>query len=241
MKPFFSYFGAKWRLARWYPIPDLKEPFVEPFAGAAGYSTYWEARQAVLVEKDPRVAGVWDYLIKTPAEEILCLPDLPADGCVEDLQICQEAKHLIGFWLACGRAEPAKRWSAWNLTSMKGGFRYSHNPLIWGPRVRARLAEQVAKIRDWRVICASWDSVDYPGRANWLVDPPYTLQGHTYKHHSVDYPRLGEWCRTREGLLVVCEGPEATWLPFEPFRLQLGTNGKNREKRRQEYYWVRRT
>ncbi len=35
LKPFFCYFGGKWRAAPHYPTPKHAE-IVEPFAGAAG-------------------------------------------------------------------------------------------------------------------------------------------------------------------------------------------------------------
>ncbi len=30
-----------------------------------------------------------------------------------------------------------------------------------------------------------------------------------------DFDRLGPWCTARQGLTIVYENPEATWLPFQ--------------------------
>jgi hypothetical protein len=40
---------------------------VEPFAGAAGYSLRHYLHDVVLVERDPRIAGVWRYLLRVCA------------------------------------------------------------------------------------------------------------------------------------------------------------------------------
>lgn len=37
LRPFFTYFGAKWRAAPHYP-PPTHPTVIEPFAGAAGYA-----------------------------------------------------------------------------------------------------------------------------------------------------------------------------------------------------------
>ena len=102
MRPFFPFYGSKWNLSRHYPVPRY-DLVVEPFAGAAGYSTFYEPRLVHLYESDPVLVGVWDYLLKVDADEILRLPDLPKVGdCVDDHPIPQEAKWLIGFWLNRG-------------------------------------------------------------------------------------------------------------------------------------------
>jgi hypothetical protein len=37
VRPFFSFFGSKWRVAPHYPAPE-RDLIIEPFAGSAGYS-----------------------------------------------------------------------------------------------------------------------------------------------------------------------------------------------------------
>jgi hypothetical protein len=64
---------------------------VEPFAGAAGYSTRYPDRNVILVDRDPVITGVWRYLIQVSEREILSLPDVHAGEDVCDLGLPQEA------------------------------------------------------------------------------------------------------------------------------------------------------
>jgi len=61
VKPFFTYYGGKHRLARRLGKPKC-DRVIEPFAGSAGFSTYWEPPNVTLVELDPVVIGSWKYL-----------------------------------------------------------------------------------------------------------------------------------------------------------------------------------
>jgi site-specific DNA-adenine methylase len=73
LRPFFSFYGGKWRAAPYYPTPQFNR-VIEPFAGAAGYSTRHHERDVVLVEADPVIAGLWRWLIAAPSSEVLALP-----------------------------------------------------------------------------------------------------------------------------------------------------------------------
>ena len=57
--------------------------------------------------------------------------------------------------------------------------------------------------------------------------------GDQYRCRDVDYEHLGDWCRSREGQVIVCEQQGADWLPFEA----LG-NFKGRRGRSQEASWT---
>ena len=61
--------------------------------------------------------------------------------------------------------------------------------------------------------------------ATWFIDPPYQStsthpnargKGYAYGCNSdaVDYDHLSRFCRTRRDHVIVCEQPEARWLPF---------------------------
>jgi len=127
---------------------------------------------------------------------------------VEELGLPLGPQSLIGFWLNKGCAYPGKVGSAWMWEP-----RYRNQ--FWGPKIRARLAAQVPKIRSWRVIEGDWwEAPDV--RATWFIDPPYQGAGRYYRHSTVDYSALGAWCRTRSGLSIVCEQQGADWLPFRP-------------------------
>lgn len=216
LRPFFPYYGSKWNIARYYPAPVF-EHIIEPFAGGAGYATFYATpyTAVTLFDADPIIAGVWEYLIRLcyleAAHEILALPDLPNVGdSVDDHVIPQEAKWLIGFWLNRGSAQPKKSRTAYSA-------RTDRAQLNWGPRAKARIAAQIPALARWRVKCADYQDPGVPMlRATWFIDPPYGEKGLHYRYKLVNFNALGAWCRIRIGQVIVCEGPGASWLPFEP-------------------------
>ncbi len=205
-RPFFGYFGGKWRdTPRMYPFPKYNR-VVEPFAGSAGYAVRHHYLDVVLVEADPVVAAVWRFLIGATRSEILSLPDVRAEASVDDIDCCDEAKWLIGFWLNRGVARPRKRPSKWMREGIRPGS-------FWGERVRDRIADQLELIRHWTVVEGDYRSVpDGDEPATWFIDPPYEVAG---RHGSagIDYDELGTWCRQRHGQVIVCEHTGASWLP----------------------------
>src|SRR4051794_29532024 len=144
LRPFFGYFGGKWRDAlKHYPAPEY-DTIVEPFAGSAGYSLRYCNRKVVLCEIDPVIAGVWKYLIRVKPREVRSIPDLKTGQTVDDLRITEEAKWLVGFWLNRGTARPRKSPSKWMREKIRPGS-------FWGERVRETIASQVESIRHWKV------------------------------------------------------------------------------------------
>lgn len=210
LRPFFGFYGGKWRdTPRHYPAPAL-DTIVEPFAGSAGYSLRYPDRRVVLRDADPIIVGVWDYLIRVTAGEVLAIPDVPMDGSVDDLRIPQEARWLVGFWLNRAPSGPRKRPSQWMRSGVRPGS-------FWGARVRETIAAQVQHIRHWRVSLGSYEDMPEPGApATWFVDPPYQLAGQHYRcgASGIDFAALGAWCRQRRGQVIVCENDGARWLPF---------------------------
>ena len=227
-RPFFSYYGGKWRDARRYPSPAHKT-IVEPFAGSAGYSVRHHAHDVILVDSDEAIAGVWEFLIGVSPSEVLAIPDVPPDG-VRSMGLCQEAEWLVGFWVNKGAATPRNKPSAW----MRSG-RYNNS--FWGERVRQTIASQVELIRHWRVVHGSWQRLDVSEDATWYVDPPYMDQGRHYRHGAggIDYRALGDWCRALPGQVIVCEQEGADWLPFE--RLHEAKTPR-KSKRSAEVIWT---
>ena len=210
IRPFFSFYGGKWRdTPKCYP-PPLFDTIREPFAGSAGYSLRFPDRRVELSDVDPVIVGVWDYLIKASELELRVLPDVPIGGTVDELEVCQEARWLIGFWLNKGASRPRKSPSSWMRSGVRPGS-------FWGPRVRDTIASQVRHIRHWKVRECSYDDLD-DATSTWFIDPPYQRAGKHYVYGSrgIDYRALGEWCMSRKGQIVVCENDGATWLPFEP-------------------------
>ena len=224
LRPFFCYYGGKWRAAPKYPAPE-HDTIVEPFAGAAGYATRYPDRKVVLVERDPIIAGLWRYLTRVTPAEIERIPStIPEGGSVDDLPVCEEARWLVGFWLNGGCSSPRKRPSAWMKEALRGDSeRWPSGKTAglgsyWGDKVRTRIASQVETIRHWQVVEGSYERAP-DASATWFVDPPYEKAGKHYRFgaEKIDYEGLAAWCVSREGTVIVCENVGATWLPFEPF------------------------
>jgi site-specific DNA-adenine methylase len=204
VRPLFPFYGSKWRSVPLYPAPNGRR-VIEPFAGSACYSVRHEPASVLLIDKDPVVVGVWQYLIRATAREILALPDLEPGQHVDTLHLPQEARWLVGFWINPGSSAPRNFQSVWTTTHYQK----------WHSRTRERIAGSVGRIRHWQVRCASYETAPDVD-ALWFVDPPYIEAGKPYRHRLApeEYPALAAWCRTRRGSVVVCEQEGATWLPF---------------------------
>ena len=133
MHTFVIYYGGKWTLARRYGPPQ-HEHVIEPFAGFAGYSTYWEPAKVTLLDSDPKIIGTWHYLQRVKAAEIMAIPT--EFETLDELHICQEAKWLIGWWLNRGVSTPSQQRSNWARSD-----RYRCQ--FWEQRVRSRIAAQL--------------------------------------------------------------------------------------------------
>jgi site-specific DNA-adenine methylase len=208
LRPFFSFYGSKWRIAHRYPQPLRDVPIIEPFAGSAGYSLRHPKANVILYDADERIAGIWSYLITTRAEEIRRLPLLEPGESINDKMIPQEARWLIGYWLNKGSASPSITLSAW-----------ARNPQyasqFWGELIRERIASQVDRIRHWTIRHATYIDL-LNRRATWFIDPPYSGRaGSHYRLHEIDYTHLSTWCKDRKGLVITCENDGANWLPFQ--------------------------
>ena len=211
LRPFFGFYGGKWRdTPKHYAAPE-HDSIVEPFAGSAGYSMRYPERRVTLCDRDPVIVGVWSYLIKVSPAEILAIPDVPLDGTVEDLGLVPEAAWLVGFWMNRAAAGPRSRPSQWMRSGIRPGS-------FWGDRVRRTIASQVEQIRHWKVMEGDYLQCTDVGRATWFVDPPYQAAGRHYRFGSegIDYAQLSAWCKSRSGQVIVCENDGATWLPFRP-------------------------
>ncbi len=230
LRPFFGFYGGKWRdTPRLYSEPEY-DVIVEPFAGSAGYSLRFPENKVVLCERDPVLAGLWKYLLEVDEGEILGLPDLGPEDSVDDLDVRPEARHLIGFWLNRGVSAPRKRPSKWMRSGIRPGS-------FWGSRVRETIASQLPRIRHWKIHQVTFEDCPVEGEATWFIDPPYQLTGHHYRFGSglIDYPELAAWCLEREGQVMVCETEGADWLDFHPLP---STKTTRRGQRSQEVIWT---
>lgn len=239
MHPFFTFYGGKYRAAPHYPDPQFGT-IVEPFAGAAGYSVRHHARRVILVERDPNVAATWRYLLRVSPAEVLALPDLAPGQSVDDLAVCPEARLLIGWYCGRGLAAPRKTQSVWISNHISGMYGNGPSPCIaWGSAIRQRIAAQVGYIRHWTIIEGTYrDAPDI--EATWFIDPPYAVAGKHYRFgaSTIDYGDLADFCRERQGQVMVCENEGATWLPFRPFRSIKASEGKYGGKVSREALWT---
>lgn len=199
----WSYYGTKKSIASHYPKP-LYDTIVESFCGAAQYSLYGDnwAKNVILVDKYPVVTGVWNYLINSSKEDILKLPDLNVGDNVDDFkQLIDEEKWLIGFCINPASAMPKK--------TSRPRSRWNKNKI--------EIANTLYKIKHWKVVTGEYNCVGNL-EATWYIDPPYQYGGIYYRMNNkhINYAELGEWCKSRNGQVIVCENTKADWLEFKP-------------------------
>lgn len=212
LRPFWSYYGGKYRVAPHYPAPT-HSTIVEPFAGAAGYSLRYPDHRVVLIEKYAVIAELWRYLIATSADDVRRIPLVEA---VADLPpwVPPGARALVGFNLNSATTRPGNVLSAGQKWLQAAGRRLAG----WTEERRERVASQVDHIRHWEIIEGDY-SLAPDVTATWFVDPPYdNAAGACYVHADIDYARLTGWALARHGQVIVCENEGASWLPFRPFR-----------------------
>jgi len=192
----FYYYGRKKRIAGLYPEPRHKI-IIEPFAGSAAYSLHgdrWKL-DVRLFDTNVHVKDVWEYILTASKKDILDLPESIEDS----LPI--GANKLIGFHLNPGSTQPKKTPSKFNR---------------W-PAGRKYIAENIHKIKHWQFF---WDSglKTKNIEATWFIDPPYQNAGRYYGCDPLSYPELAEWVTSRNGQVIACDNPSATWLNFEQLK-----------------------
>lgn len=215
LHPFFSYFGSKYRLAKYYAIPEY-DIIIEPFAGSAGYSLLYPYKDVILYDTFDPITELWEYLIHVSVEEMLALPLGPFTKShpIESKISCLPARTLVGFWTT----ESQTSASRYPLSKSRTGN--------WTAKKRQMIADQLQYIRHWKVEKLSYEQI--PNRkATWFVDPPYEEAGKRYRHNKIDYPMLGEWCKERTGQVMVCEQNTAKWLDFKHFETYRNASNKD--------------
>ena len=207
MRPFFSYYGAKWTVAK-HLGPPRRDVVIEPFAGSACYSTRWAVPRAKLYDVSEDIVALWDWLIHGSIADVVSIPDSFEDiGDVLSLPLGPSL--LVRWWVSKGRAEPSGTLSPWYFE-----HRNTYDCKVWGPMVKHRVITQKPMISRWTVSLQSYDSIPNIN-AHWHIDPPYEgPPGRRYPNSKIDFRHLSEWCRSREGAVDVCENIGASWLPF---------------------------
>jgi len=219
----FYYYGRKKRIVKSYPKP-LHDTIIEPFAGSAAYAMEYYDKNVFLIELNPKIYKAWDFLIKATPSDILSLPILTDNQCLNDAEfnrLTESEKYVIGLFLNPGSSTPKKS---------------PGNYCAWNEKNRKLLSEDVLKVKHWTVI-----NGDYREGGNmtatWFVDPPYQKSGGQYYqfgNKDFDYPALAEWCMSRQGQVIVCENSSGTWMDFKPL-----VDIKGQRHKTSEVMWYR--
>jgi len=230
MKPFFSYYGAKWTAAKYLGAPR-RDVVVEPFAGSACYSTRWAPKKAILVDVSHDIVALWDWLIHGSVADVEALPD--TFECIDEVTALPAGPSLlVRFWIAKGRAEASGALSPWYFR-----YRNATDCRVWGPAVKARIIEQKPMIAGWHVMHGDYTKAP-DVEAHWHIDPPYSgAPGRRYPHDTIDFAALAEWSRSRRGAVDVCENEGADWLPFERLCDVVSSRGRRDGHRSAEAVW----
>ena len=205
----WSYYGRKTKVVQYYPSPKYGK-IIEPFAGTGVYSLYednWK-KDILLIDKYDVVIKVWHYLQQATKEDIMSLPDMQYHDNVDiHTQLSEEEKWLIGFCINGGSAQPKK-------TTMKFN--------TWN-RTKPWIADNVHKIKHWVIRQDDFHNLANE-EATWFIDPPYQVGGIYYRHSNkfIDFKELAEWCKSRNGQVIVCENTKADWLDFIPMKRMKG-------------------
>jgi site-specific DNA-adenine methylase len=226
LKPFFSYFGGKWRAAPRYPEPKYPT-IIEPFAGSAGYSLRYYDRDVVLYEKYAELVHLWKWLIEEATyESVMALPVIGEFSHLDELDVPYGARMLIGFNLNKAVTSPMKSPSKWSRDQD-----YGNDSGFWIKEKRQRVAEQIEHIKHWKIHYVQNLQQIPNNEATWFIDPPYQDAGRLYKHSSknLDFGQLATWCLMREGQAIVCENDGADWFRFDHHFLHQSTTNIHRD------------
>lgn len=216
----WGYYGSKSKIVNKYPKP-IYDKIIEPFAGTAQYSLKYFESDVLLVDKYEIIVKLWKWLQQCSKQDILSLPRLKCGENVDNFTWdCDEAKWLVGFIITGAPAQPKKTASKWKTEIRPNTQDYKLN----------MIAENLFKIKHWNIIHG--DYIDLKNdTATWFIDPPYQFGGEYYKfgNKNINFNELGDWCKERNGQIIVCENSKANWLPFEPLVEMRGNKFKTTE------------
>ena len=242
MQPFFSYYGSKNNGAKRYG-PPRRDLVIEPFAGSAAYSVWWDCKRVRLYDLSEDVCAAWHWLIHCSDDDVRRLPDKLY--CNAELHALPDGAKQVVFWNV-GFAQQAfyPGLKKWYLNYTNKGIKPDNKARFWRESIKELIIRQKPRIRDWTIDCLHYNKVPIEDEAHWHVDPPYQgYPGRLYKHSSkkIDYAHLAEWCRSLPGAVDVCEQYGADWLPFRPLYKMPAASvikcGSNERKRSEEVVW----
>ena len=224
LKPFFSYYGSKWRSIPKYPEPKY-DTIIEPFAGSATYALHYSDREIILYEKNEDLVYLWNYLIEATPDEIMSLPVFGEFDHLDEIDVPYGARMLIGYSMQEAGASIRRQFSAWAKDDKKNRMG------IWNKDKRKRVAEQIEAINHWKCYHTPQLNLVPNREATWFIDPPYQDAGYCYKHSSkqLDFQQLAIWSKTRNGQVIVCENEGADWLRFDYIYRNQSVSGKQKK------------
>ncbi len=211
MNVFYYFYGGKWNGAEHFRAPQ-RDLVIEPFAGSAVYSCYWNHPNVILYDKDPVICELWRYLIHCSVDDINNIPDYFADNDAFE-KLTGGARILVGMWMGWSMKRPALK-----IGATYNRYKDIKNTKVWSALTKDRIIRQKPLIANWRVENLSYEDIPNQ-RAHWFIDPPYDNDAgrkYTYNCEGIDYGDLARWCKERAGVAQVCEQVGADWLPFQP-------------------------
>ena len=197
----FSYYGSKSKIVDCYPPPKF-DKVIEPFAGSARYALkYWQ-KEVLLVDKYESIVVAWNFLINASEKDILTLPKMKLGDSLDDFDISYEEKKFMGFMVQSSSGDRK------TLTSFMADVIDAN---------LKKISENLFKIRHWKVKKGCYTELENI-EATWFVDPPYQFGGEHYKEptKNIDFNHLSNWCKNRNGQVIVCENTKADWMDFKP-------------------------
>jgi site-specific DNA-adenine methylase len=205
-KCFFSYYGSKAKIAKYYSKPKFGK-IVEPFCGAANYSVLHYQNEVYLTDLNKDIVDTWEFLINANINDILKLPKFEKGLDLRKLNLSNGERKFCGFWVNRGMTSACNIVSNFAMQNSNGAEYFEIK--------KKEVSENLFRIKHWKIKETSYENLLDDFKATWFIDPPYFDGGKHYKFNKIVYEKLAEWCKTRLGLIIVCENTSATWLNFE--------------------------
>lgn len=199
----FYYYGSKSKIINYYPKPK-HDLIIEPFAGSAKYSLKYFEKDVLLVDKYEIIVKIWLWLQNCSPNDIIKLPRLKAGEKLSDYNLSEIERLFLGFMIAGGATSPHNKCSVLGEKSDT-------------PNMYKNIANNLYKIKHWKIKLGSYEGIENQC-ATWFIDPPYQYGGSAYyeSNKNLNYFSLAEWCKNRQGQIIVCENTKANWLNFTP-------------------------
>jgi site-specific DNA-adenine methylase len=214
----FNYYGGKGSLVDHYPKPKF-DKLIEPFAGGANYALKYFEKEVILFDKNKDICKVWQYLINASEKDILGLPKMKKGDTLDSYEyrnLTTDEKRFLGLLVNAGFTGGAKTVTEW-VGEIESGLRNT--------------ATQLYKIKHWTIANKAYWDIKENYEATWYIDPPYQYGGSKYPCGSKDinFGALSDWCKTRNGHVIVCENTKANWMEFKPLVVNHGQQFKTVE------------